>query len=275
MLKKIISGGQKGADQAALDAAIKFNFPHGGWIQKGRRTKGDVLPDKYELREMPLPGYKDRIERNVMDSDGTAIFSHGSLTGGADYSLQMAKKHQRPGFHVDLKKTSPTLAPSRLSTWAMENSIEVLNVAGSRVSEDPEIYGHTMYIVENAILLSLMEAKSGETLSDYNRKALLDKLPIVPETIEEAVDQALSGLETKDKLKLASADLDDLLDDPAANLPECIGRYTGRWSRNMKLLVSCRSVSDKHVYRDDDVRDVIVASLWNKVREGPFLRIVK
>ena len=29
MLKKIISGGQVGADQAALDAAIKYNFPHG------------------------------------------------------------------------------------------------------------------------------------------------------------------------------------------------------------------------------------------------------
>lgn len=35
MRKKIISGGQRGADQAALDAAIKYNFPHGRWIQKG------------------------------------------------------------------------------------------------------------------------------------------------------------------------------------------------------------------------------------------------
>jgi predicted Rossmann fold nucleotide-binding protein DprA/Smf involved in DNA uptake len=29
ILKKIISGGQTGADQAALDAAIKYNLPHG------------------------------------------------------------------------------------------------------------------------------------------------------------------------------------------------------------------------------------------------------
>ena len=35
MLKKIVSGGQVGADQGALDAAIKYNFSHGGWIQKG------------------------------------------------------------------------------------------------------------------------------------------------------------------------------------------------------------------------------------------------
>lgn len=32
MLKKIISGGQTGADRAALDVAIKLEIPHGGWI---------------------------------------------------------------------------------------------------------------------------------------------------------------------------------------------------------------------------------------------------
>ena len=29
-IKKIISGGQAGADQAGLDVAIKNNIPHGG-----------------------------------------------------------------------------------------------------------------------------------------------------------------------------------------------------------------------------------------------------
>ncbi len=39
MIKKIISGGQTGADQAALDVAIKLGIPHGGWIPKGRLTE--------------------------------------------------------------------------------------------------------------------------------------------------------------------------------------------------------------------------------------------
>jgi len=39
MIKKIISGGQVGADQAALDVAIKYGIPHGGWIQKGLQVK--------------------------------------------------------------------------------------------------------------------------------------------------------------------------------------------------------------------------------------------
>jgi hypothetical protein len=35
MIEKIISGGQTGADIAALDVALHYNFPHGGWCRKG------------------------------------------------------------------------------------------------------------------------------------------------------------------------------------------------------------------------------------------------
>ena len=45
MIKKIISGGQTGADRAALDVEIKFNIPYGGWIPKGRITEDGLLPD--------------------------------------------------------------------------------------------------------------------------------------------------------------------------------------------------------------------------------------
>lgn len=45
MLQIIISGGQTGADRAALDVAIEFDVPHGGWIPKGRKTEdGSPLP---------------------------------------------------------------------------------------------------------------------------------------------------------------------------------------------------------------------------------------
>jgi hypothetical protein len=57
MVKKIISGGQTGADRAALDVALKFNIPHGGWIPKGRKTEDGTLPDKYQLQDMPTSSY--------------------------------------------------------------------------------------------------------------------------------------------------------------------------------------------------------------------------
>jgi len=80
MLTKIISGGQTGADRAALDAAIDLGIPHGGWIPKGRNAEDGTLPDKYQLQEMPTASYPKRTEQNVIDSDGTLILSHGNLT---------------------------------------------------------------------------------------------------------------------------------------------------------------------------------------------------
>ena len=71
MIKKIISGGQTGADRAILDFALKFFKPYGGWIPKGRITEDGPLPDKYQLQEMPTSSYPKRTEQNVIDSDGT------------------------------------------------------------------------------------------------------------------------------------------------------------------------------------------------------------
>ena len=35
MVRKIISGGQTGADRAGLDAAISLGILHGGYVTKG------------------------------------------------------------------------------------------------------------------------------------------------------------------------------------------------------------------------------------------------
>ena len=86
MIKKIISGGQTGADRAALDTAIKIGIPQGGWIPKGRITEEGPLPDKYQLQEMSSDSYPERTEQNVIDSDGTLIISRGPLTGGSLYT---------------------------------------------------------------------------------------------------------------------------------------------------------------------------------------------
>ncbi len=82
-LKKIVSGGQPVADIAGIDAAIAFKIPYGGWIPKGRLTEDGPLPAKYHLQEMPTPSYPKRTAQNVIDSDGTVIFTHGALTGGS------------------------------------------------------------------------------------------------------------------------------------------------------------------------------------------------
>jgi len=53
MIKKIISGGQTGADRAALDMAIKLNIPHGGWCPKGHLAEDGIIENSYKLSETP------------------------------------------------------------------------------------------------------------------------------------------------------------------------------------------------------------------------------
>ena len=66
MIKKIISDGQTGAGQAALDVAIGLGIQHGGWIPKGRRGESGKLSVKYKLRETKSIGYAQCTELNTL-----------------------------------------------------------------------------------------------------------------------------------------------------------------------------------------------------------------
>jgi hypothetical protein len=57
LLDKIVSGGQTGADRAALDWAIENGIPHGGWCPKGRLAEDGPIPARYNLTETPSSNY--------------------------------------------------------------------------------------------------------------------------------------------------------------------------------------------------------------------------
>ena len=151
MIAKIISGGQTGADQAALDFAIEHNIPHGGWIPKGRKTETGILPDKYHLQEMPTASYPKRTEKNILDSDGTLIFSRGTLTGGSALTRKLAKQLDKPWLHIDLDRLTARDAATMFAEWFGGNSIQTLNVAGPRASKDPGIHHVVTGILENVL----------------------------------------------------------------------------------------------------------------------------
>ncbi|MCP5104918.1 MAG: hypothetical protein GY950_16145, partial [bacterium] len=134
--------------QAGLDVAIELGIPHGGWIPKGRRTEAGILPAKYRLKEIPTASYPKRTEKNVIESDGTIIFSHGTLTSGSALTRRLAKKHHRPWLYVDLDKYNTSRAAWAVKDWLIEWDIKVLNVAGSSESKAPGIYEETKEILE-------------------------------------------------------------------------------------------------------------------------------
>ncbi len=61
MLRKIISGGQTGADRAALDFAIDHGIPHGGWCPAGRAAEDEAMSDDNKKAAANLRKLGERV----------------------------------------------------------------------------------------------------------------------------------------------------------------------------------------------------------------------
>lgn len=96
-LRKIISGGQTGADKAALDWAISSNVLHGGYCPKGRLAEDGPIPTSYALGETKTDKYPKRTKLNVEQSNATlVIVGESKLTRGSKLTVTHAEKKQKP-----------------------------------------------------------------------------------------------------------------------------------------------------------------------------------
>ncbi|WP_051593873.1 putative molybdenum carrier protein [Bordetella hinzii] len=146
--QRIVSGGQTGADRAALDFAIEYGYPHGGWAPRGREAEDGPISLIYRLTEMPNGGYRQRTKRNVEDSHGTLIVNIGLLDGGTLATQVFAQKLSRPCFVAQLDKDSLQCIAARSIDWLQARGIATLNVAGPRESKRPGIYRLTREFLE-------------------------------------------------------------------------------------------------------------------------------
>ena len=150
MLRKVISGGQTGADRAALDWAIERQVPHNGWCPKGRKALDGPLAPKYQLKETPSEGYLQRNKWNVRDSDGTVVFTLAAeVTGGSKKTIEFATKLKQPWLHIHPGMRAPE---ELLVSFIQNHGIQTLNIAGSRESKEPGIYEWVMGILRATFL---------------------------------------------------------------------------------------------------------------------------
>ncbi|MCP3940782.1 MAG: hypothetical protein GY710_04780 [Desulfobacteraceae bacterium] len=204
MLKKIISGGQTGADRAAIDLAIKLNIAHGGWIPKGRKTEAGPLPLKYRLKEMDTTDYPNRTKLNIIDSHGTVILARGKLSGGSELTRVFAKVAGKPNCHIDLANNNYFEAAVILQSFILENRIQILNVAGPRASHDPQIYFDVKSILEAMLYMMFLGSTEEEKI-----KALVPEDPIkvdFPKIKEQAIELVAKELPLKTKIFIAGLD---------------------------------------------------------------------
>ncbi len=146
---KIISGGQTGADRAALDFAIEHKIRHGGWCPANRRAEDGRLAAKYRLKPTPSSYPAQRTRWNVRDSDATVIFSlKKRLGGGTRLTEELARRYKKPVLKI--------VAPGRnggrlLAEFIREHNVRVLNVAGPRESGQNGVYEFTRRMLEKCL----------------------------------------------------------------------------------------------------------------------------
>jgi hypothetical protein len=151
MFKKIVSGGQTGADRAGLDVAIRWVFPHGGWCPKGRKAEDGIIGGQYQLVETPSASYLQRTEWNVRDSDATVIFTIApTLTGGSKRTAEFAEKNRKPWIHLAQRSSSHESPALMLQRFVEENGVQILNVAGTRGSKEPDVWQFAYETLEAA-----------------------------------------------------------------------------------------------------------------------------
>ncbi|MBL7179839.1 MAG: putative molybdenum carrier protein [Desulfobacterales bacterium] len=274
MLKKITSGGQTGADQAALDVALKLGIPHGGWIPKGRLTEAGPLNGKYQLQETENANYNKRTAQNVIDSDGTLIISHGTLTGGSEYTREMAAYHNRPWLHIDLNATIAFHAAQQISSWIKEHNIQVLNVAGSRASKDAKIYRAVADLLETVLYLDIVDSSIPNPFAAYGKSLAEMESFSPPRTVDQAVEKLLAKLSLREKTMIANIP-EDNLQNLYHSLEEYIKNEFRLWLANDELMESCRSMSGKHDLNEYNAALTIIRALWNRLQKTNVLRIVK
>jgi len=157
----IVSGGQTGADRAALDVAVDLGLPYRGWVPKGgwaedHTTPSGLLKRYRDLREANSPDPDHRTALNVRDSTATLILVSGTPTSsGTELTRNEASNRRRPHKIVDVDDPK---AADLIRNWLQQiDYMHVLNVAGPRESEAPGLEDKARKLLR-------------EVLADYDAK---------------------------------------------------------------------------------------------------------
>lgn len=145
-LKQIISGGQTGTDQAALQAAIDSGLSHGGWCPPGRICENGKIPDQFNLKETPterdhsasdIPR-SQRTIWNVRDSDASLIFMGPEHKDkGTELAIQTSVDLGKPYLIIDPADAEALIV---IKKWLNEMEIEILSIGGPSENSNPGIY---------------------------------------------------------------------------------------------------------------------------------------
>ena len=150
-ISAIRTGGQSGADRAAMDFARENGIPLCGWCPKNGWAQDypnppGLLADYPELTETPSEGTAQRTKWNVRDSGAilTIMPPGAQESPGTKVGLEEGERLKRPMFTA----AGPEDVPAVRGWIDTLEGGTVLCVGGPRASECPEAYDVTKAVLE-------------------------------------------------------------------------------------------------------------------------------
>ncbi len=186
MFRKIISGGQVGADRAGLDWALDNGFEIGGWCPKGRKALDGVIPAKYPLFETKTSDYPERTSANVAAADATLIFSTKMPLGrGSALTERLCVKHGKPHeviVAINGEGNYLESAAQQVIDLVRKVKPETLNIAGTR---DTDVVKVVRNVMDYALAQLRQPEKPAHPKPDDPKKFFDRLAPLGAVTVED------------------------------------------------------------------------------------------
>ncbi len=274
MLEKIISCGRPGAEQAALDAAIKLGIAFGGWLPQGSDPMFAPESDKYNRTELASAQQTEANKTNIRKSDGTLLLSHGVL-GFDSHEIEIsARRYSNPLLQIDLNQVNAFNGAASINDWIMENAINVLHVSGPSQMEDKRIYQATHDILQAVYFLNLTEASVSLSMDSKDQVNAQPDKEQPPDNVDAAVDAIIKAMSLKDRTQLANFRAEEI-----AALQLTLGLYIkaklDRWSGRAAFDSSCKVAANEEKMDKSNMPMVLIKLIWKKLRATHRLRVVK
>jgi hypothetical protein len=262
MIAKIVTSGQVGVEQAAVEAAGRLELPCAGQPAGWDAEKGPMAADQWAAA----------VEGNALAADGTLLFSTAKLPDFFRVIQRKIVASADAWLEIDLKQTAGFRAAEKISGWIAAKKIRVLHVSGSAESENSSLQRSVADVLE-AVTYLLMMTESPSGFSRTPRLQAAERRDL-PTTVAATVEHLDRDLPLKDRVLIANMTEKEL---PGLHLAlgdyikETFGLYVG----NDDLMTACRFYLRKASVSPDEASLAILRALWLKLQQTMRLRVVK
>jgi hypothetical protein len=136
-LTRVISGGQTGAEQAALFTAQAYRIPTGGWVPEGWQEavgpNSGLLADRFGLHEQ-RGGHAQSLRANILDSDGTLSVANHPTEPYERLCRRILDACDTRVLELRLDRLPPV---QEVAEWIVDSGIHALHIIGAREGSRP------------------------------------------------------------------------------------------------------------------------------------------